>query len=126
MVKELLIIDDDDRLLDVLTEFFQLKGFHTLTAQNGDTGLAMAEQHRPDCVLCDINIPGMDGLGVLGALKGSPATRDMLVVVISGHEDRQSYDRAQALGADAYYVKPFDIPSLVTTISRLLDAKGVK
>jgi HAMP domain-containing protein/CheY-like chemotaxis protein/signal transduction histidine kinase len=99
----LLIVEDDVNFARILIDMAQQHGFKVITAQNGSTGLALAQQFQPSAVLLDIRMPEMDGWTVLDRLKHDPNTRHIPVHIMSVEEGQQ---RSLQLGAIAYLQKP--------------------
>ena len=95
------------------------EGFEIAEAADGDTALAMVTDDPPDVVVLDLNIPGLTGADLLTAMKERPATAAVRIVVVTatGEEGR---DRALALGADAYFTKPFGPTALLQTVEQVL------
>ncbi len=104
----LLFVDDDP----ILREFAQvnLSSEHATveTAADGEAALAAIAAGAPDLVLLDLEMPGLDGFGVLEALRADPRWRDLPVVVVTGREDIEAVDRAFAAGATSFVVKPLN------------------
>jgi anti-sigma regulatory factor (Ser/Thr protein kinase) len=82
-VAEVLVIDDDPHMRDLLTRFLERDGLSVAVAANGEVGLELARELKPDAVLLDVMMPRMDGWAVLGALKADPQTADIPVIMIS-------------------------------------------
>ncbi|MBC1295201.1 response regulator, partial [Nostoc sp. UCD122] len=99
----LLIVEDDVNFARILIDMAQQHGFKVITAQNGSTGLALAQQFHPSAVLLDIRMPEMDGWTVLDRLKHDPNTRHIPVHIMTVEEGQQ---RSLQLGAIAYLQKP--------------------
>jgi CheY-like chemotaxis protein/HAMP domain-containing protein len=112
--KTLLIIEDDENFADVLGELANEFGFRSLTAHDGERGIEMARQTRPDAIILDIGLPGIDGWAVLEELKNDAVTRDIPVHCFSGHDESA---KALKMGAIAYYKKP-------ATLDQIKDAFG--
>lgn len=94
-------------------------GHQVAEAGDGTGALRSIRESPPDLVVLDLNIPGIGGEDLLAELKGSPATRDVTVVVVTaaGEEGRAA---AMAAGADAYFTKPFGPAALLRTVSQAL------
>ena len=108
---EVVVIEDDRPSLDLMTAYLSGASLKVTTARDGPSGLDAVRRVRPDAVLLDIRLPGIDGWSVLEALKEEPETRDIPVIVVSIVDERA---RGVALGAVAYLVKPVSRDDLLT------------
>lgn len=119
----ILIIEDEAPIRENLRQLLQLEGYAVLEAANGLSGIEIALTSRPDLVLCDILMPGVDGYGVLAELRGAPdmaATPFLFLTASANLEDR---DQAIKRGADDYLIKPVKIADLLAAIKQQLDKK---
>lgn len=107
MGKTILIIDDQEGIRLLLKELFQREGYHTLTAQNGETALHLMQEKQSDCVLLDMKLPGMNGLEVLERLKKQ--WPNIPVIMMTAYEELELIEQAFQLGAKKYFTKPFDV-----------------
>jgi CheY-like chemotaxis protein len=114
-----LVIDNDEALLELLSFVFTSRGFTVHTARQGAAGSALAQAHRPAIVVCDVIMDDVHGFEVLQSLRADPALARAVVVMISAKSYKPDIDRARELGADDYMVKPFDIEQLVSRVERL-------
>jgi signal transduction histidine kinase/CheY-like chemotaxis protein len=110
---DVVIIEDDRPSLDLLSAYLSGADLQVTTARDGQAGLDAVRRVRPDAVLLDIRLPGIDGWAVLQALKAEPATRDIPVIIVSIVDERA---RGAALGAAGYLVKPVGHDDLVTAL----------
>ena len=119
----ILIIEDEAPIRDNLRQLLQLEGYAVLEAADGVSGIEVAFTSRPDLILCDILMPGVDGYGVLAELRGSPALNAIPFVFLTASASLE--DRSQALkrGADDYLIKPVKIADLLAAIKQQLDKK---
>ena len=116
----ILVIDDDPSVLNVLRRRLARWNFKVLTAGNGQEGLAIFRQERPDVVITDLIMPGMDGLGVLNSL--SQNTKEIPVIILSGQGELGDVIRALRMGAWDYICKPIeDMSFLRFSIDRVLE-----
>ena len=114
--EKILVIDDEKATLKMFRLFLDVYGFDILTAESGEEGLEVFERERPDIVLTDIKMPGMDGIQVLQEIKRrSPATE---VIVITGHGDMDLAIQALNLDAADFINKPIKRQSLEQGLSR--------
>jgi tubulin-specific chaperone A len=121
--KSILIIEDDPVFLKTLKSLAQEKGFKTLIAGDGETGLHMADYYHPSAIILDVGLPGMDGWKVMTRLKETPGTRHIPVHFISGTE--KPHD-AIKMGAVGYLLKPVSMDQLnqaFATIEELIDTQ---
>ena len=115
-----LVAEDDPLLVALLRATFRGTDLRLLEATTGNEALAVARAERPDLVLLDLGLPGLDGHEVCRLLKGDPATAGIPVLMLTartGPEDRQ---RAADVGADGYVTKPFSPRALVSTVRQWL------
>lgn len=115
----ILIVDDDAGVRDSIGAVLRDEGFRVRYAGDGAEALARAGEQRPDLVLLDVWLPGMDGIQVLEQLRGGH--EDLPVIVISGHGNIETAVRATKLGAVGFIEKPFTIEGLLQAVSGALD-----
>ncbi|MDB5311619.1 MAG: sigma-54-dependent Fis family transcriptional regulator [Gemmataceae bacterium] len=118
----ILIIDDEPALRGVLSLLLRPHGHAVFEAASGPEGVAVYEARRPDLVLCDVVLPGFDGIAVLGRIKAlNPAAP---VIVMTGDSTAELAIRAMALGASDYLVKPLDLNQTLHAVRQSLDSSG--
>ena len=119
----ILVVDDDPKLLSMLQRTLRYEGFRVLTATNGSEALGAAQANRPDVIVLDWLMPGLDGMGTLKRLR---ATDDKTLVLMLTARDSIE-DRVEGLetGADDYLVKPFAPVELLARIHALLRRPSV-
>jgi DNA-binding response OmpR family regulator len=124
--RRVLIIEDDASVRSLLAVALRKREFVPIEAPDGETGLALAGQERPDLVLLDLRLPGIDGFAVLQALKRSPATAAIPVIAVTGSDGLWVGARARilALGAADFVAKPFEMDALIAEIETLMDERG--
>lgn len=119
-----LCIEDNPSNLKLIEEIFSLRPqIELLTAVQGNLGLELARQHRPDLLLLDLNLPDLPGERVLDELRRDARTAHMPIVVLSADATEARLKRLLARGADAYLTKPLDVPRLLEVLERTLDGK---
>ena len=114
--RSLLIIEDDAKFAKVLLDLAREKGFLGIVAESGESGLHLADYYRPNAVILDIGLPGMDGWTVMQRLKDNPETRHIPVHFISGRD--QALD-ARRMGAVGFLIKPAGLGELAQAFSKL-------
>ena len=105
----ILIVEDNDKNLKLARDLLQHDGFRTLEAETAAAAIALAEQHVPDLVLMDIQLPDMDGVTALRRLRGLEATASIRVVALTAFAMAADRERLLAAGFDGYLAKPIDI-----------------
>ena len=115
-----LVVDDDPAVLDVLRLALASGGHDVLPAGSAMDGLVRAQGERPDLVLLDILMPGMDGWELLKLLRLDPATRDIPVVIVSARGEPRDRVRGLQEGAVDYLTKPFAVSELLATVETAL------
>ncbi|MGB5157232.1 response regulator [Desulfobacterium sp. N47] len=122
--KSILIIEDDSKFAEVLLDLARERGFKGLIAGSGETGLHFADYYKPNAVILDIGLPGMDGLSLMERLKENAATRHIPVHFISASDDKSII--AMRMGAIGYLTKPVsleDIDSVFKKIENIITKK---
>lgn len=122
-MKVLLIDDDDDirRIASLVME--RVAGMEVSQANNGTDGLQKAAAEKPDVILLDVMMPGMDGPDTLAALRANPATADIPVIFLTAKVMASEIERLKKLGTDGVLIKPFDALTLATHVRALLEDK---
>ena len=119
--RRVLVVDDEHELCALLKLRLSEEGFDVETASNGAEALLAAHARRPDLILLDINMPILDGHGTLEALRKSPTTQDVPVIMLTVIDNSSSVANSWASGIDFYITKPFELDELVLLVRRLLD-----
>ena len=116
--RTILVMDDDQDVLSLLQRFLENHGYQVRLASDGEEGLALARELRPDLVLLDMLMPRLSGFGVLVRLKADgEAAPSVIMMTANGSQQHQSY--AHFLGVDDYLTKPFPLARLLEAVQRL-------
>lgn len=125
MKKTVLIVDDSCVVRQQVTIALKAAGFAILQAVDGMDGLAALENNQGiDMVICDINMPNMNGLDMLDQVKGHPKHKALPVVMLTTEGQASMVKRAKEAGAVGWIVKPFKSPQLVQVVERLTKTEG--
>jgi CheY-like chemotaxis protein len=114
-----LLIDDAPDARDALFVFLSSSGCRTLVAGDGASGLALAREARPDVVVLDMTLPGIDGWEATRRLRADPRTRGACIIALTGHATGEARQRALDAGVDGYLVKPCRPEDVIAEIRRL-------
>jgi CheY-like chemotaxis protein len=118
--ERILIVDDNATNLKLVAYLMKANGYEVDTALEAGAALAAIERHRPDVILMDIQLPGIDGLELTRRLKADPHTRDIVIIAVTAYAMKGDQDKALAAGCDDYITKPIDTRALPETIARHL------
>ena len=121
----ILAIDDTPENLEILKVRLEANGYEVITAADGEQGLAMTREHRPDLVLLDIMMPKLDGIAVVSALKQDVATRAIPVILVTAKADTRDVVAGLDAGGDDYLTKPFDHAALLARVRSMLRQKAL-
>ena len=110
---KILLVEDDPFLLSMYATKFELEGFEVISADDGQKGLSLARENKPDIILLDILMPKMNGFEVLRELKANEQTRDIPVIFLTNLNQKEEVERALELGAVDYLIKAHFMPSEV-------------
>lgn len=112
----ILVIEDEQVIRRNIAEILSFEGYATLEAENGRVGVERALQHVPDLIICDVNMPELDGFGVIRELQADLSTAMIPFIFLTARTDRQSMRYGMELGADDYITKPFTTDELVSAV----------
>src|SRR5579872_4464484 len=115
-MKSILVIDDDDDVRAVVVSTLTQAGFSVREARNGREGLQLVLAKRPDLIVCDVRMPGVDGYLTLAAIRQVPTTAAIPFILMTGSEDKDGFRRGMVRGADDYLMKPFSPDELVEAV----------
>lgn len=117
---KILIIDDDKEICRVISNGLRRQGYEVATAENGGEGLKVAAAMMPDLILCDLDMPGLNGQDVVAALRQDPRLGEIPLVFLSACVERDQIRRSMNLGGDDFITKPAPWPEILATISARL------
>jgi len=118
--RRVLLVDDEDSLRKVLKDLLEREGYEVSEARDGVQALDQVDRVGPDVIVLDLNLPGLDGYGVLSQLRSRPATADIPVVVLTAKGDEDNEVRVFELGADDFLQKPFRARALAARLEAVL------
>jgi type II secretory ATPase GspE/PulE/Tfp pilus assembly ATPase PilB-like protein/CheY-like chemotaxis protein len=115
-----LLVEDEEQLRRVMKDLLQREGYRVAEARDGVQALDEVDRFAPDVIILDLNLPGLDGYGVLQQLRSRPATREIPVMVLTAKGDEDNEVRVFELGADDFVTKPFRARSLTARLEAVL------
>ena len=120
MSKRILMVEDTEDNRQILRDLFAATDYELIEAADGASGLVMAEKHKPDIILMDIQLPLLDGYEVTRRIKAHPDLRHIPVIAVTSYALSGDEAKAQAAGCDAYIAKPFSPRVLLAKVRELL------
>ena len=121
VIDKILVIDDDASFRQVIIRFLSKQGFAVVAAADGPEGVRMAAETLPELVVCDLNMPGMDGYEVLGALRRDGKLAGIPVIFLTGQAEPSQVRQGMNLGADDYLTKPVNLGDLLSAIKARIE-----
>jgi two-component system alkaline phosphatase synthesis response regulator PhoP len=123
MVETILVIEDEKNIVELVRYNLEQAGFRVLTAFKGDSGLARAQTEKPDLVILDLMLPGLDGLEICKVLKRNDQTAYLPIIMLTAKSQETDKIIGLELGADDYVTKPFSPRELVARVKAVLRRK---
>ncbi|HEU4716648.1 MAG TPA: response regulator [Bacteroidia bacterium] len=121
MKDKVLLIENCQEMLDNAAELLHLAGYSVQTAGNGIEGLMRLKTERPEIILCDIVMPGLDGYGVLRAVRNMPELAGVPFIFMTAKAEKKDFRKGMDLGADDYLIKPFSGEDLLRVVEARLE-----
>jgi CheY-like chemotaxis protein/anti-sigma regulatory factor (Ser/Thr protein kinase) len=120
-MKNILVIEDEEFVRETISDMLEIEGYVPILAKNGEAGLECLTQIKPDLILCDINMPVMDGYEVLERLKSQESLSTIPFIFLTAKASNDDMRRGMELGADDYIFKPFKARDLLNAINTRLE-----
>ena len=120
MTARVLVVDDIAANVKLLEAKLAAEYFDVISASNGPDGLRLAAEQKPDIILLDVMMPGMDGFEVLDKVKANPAHAQTPIIMLTAKDQSADVLKGYQSGATSYLVKPFNLDELVETINQVL------
>jgi len=119
-----LVVDDEQDLVELISLNLERNGFSSLAAEDGDAAIELTKRHQPDLVLLDLMLPGVDGTEVARRLRADPKTRDVPIVMLTARSEETDVVVGLTLGADDYVVKPVSPKVLMARVKAVMRRRG--
>ncbi len=124
MKRKILVIDDKEELLMLLEIIFLDTGYETIGTTESTLAVKYAMKEKPDIIILDIMMPGMNGWDVLKEIKGNSAIKNIPVLMLSVKADREDREKSKKLGAEAIMRKPFEAKKLIEVVNKIIEERS--
>jgi two-component system cell cycle response regulator DivK len=127
MANELiLIVEDNEKTRKLLRDVLQLKGYRTIEAEMGEDGVTLAMQHKPDLILMDYQLPGINGIEAFQRIRNSPDTAHIPIVAVTASAMPEEAKKMKEAGFDGLLTKPINVKGFVQFVADVFSAKAAK
>ncbi len=113
---KILLVEDNEMNRDMLSRRLERRGYTVLLAVDGEEGLRVAQAEKPDLILMDLSLPGVDGWEVTRRLKAAEDTRQIPIIALTAHAMAGDEEKAREAGCDDFDIKPVELPRLLEKI----------
>jgi two-component system, cell cycle response regulator DivK len=122
--RRVLIVEDNHDNRAIFAAILHHYGYEVLEAADGEAGVRIATESRPDVILMDISLPRMDGIEATTRLKQAEETASIPIIAVTAHAMREDEERVRRAGCDAYLAKPVEPLRVIEEVTRVLDGSG--
>ena len=119
MTKKILAVDDSKTMRDMVSFTLKNAGFDVIEAEDGNAALAVLNGQKVDLIITDLNMPNMDGFGLIDALRAQPMYKFTPILVLTTESDNLKKERGKASGATGWIVKPFNTEKLIQVVNKV-------
>ena len=122
MASELILITEDhEKNRKLIREVLRVKGYQTIESETAEEGIRIAQESRPALILMDLQLPGMDGIAALRALRSDPRTKGIPVIAVTASAMTHHRPQILAAGFDGYQTKPLNVKEFLQVVREVLD-----
>jgi CheY-like chemotaxis protein len=126
--KTILVIEDNELNMKLVRSLLKMSSYVMVEAGDAETGIKLASEKKPDLILMDIQLPGMDGLSATKIIKTDPSLKDTVIIALTSHAMEGDDKKVRDAGCDGYITKPIDTRNFLQTVADYLngpeDARG--
>jgi len=120
----ILIVEDNEKNRKLMRDVLAFKGYRLVEADTGEDGVRLAREQRPDLILMDIQLPGIDGIQALRQIRGDAGTQSIPVMAVTASAMTHDRQKIMAAGFDAYQTKPLNVKLFMEAVRELLDRRA--
>ncbi|MBN2178706.1 MAG: phosphate regulon transcriptional regulator PhoB [Deltaproteobacteria bacterium] len=120
MTRKILIVDDEKDIVDLISYNLEKEGFSTIKAYDGEWALTLVKEKKPDLMILDLMLPGIQGIDVCKLIRGSQEMSDLPIIMLTAKGDESDRILGLELGADDYITKPFSVRELIARVRTIL------
>jgi two-component system, cell cycle response regulator DivK len=127
MANELvLIVEDNEKNRKLVRDLLQFKGYRTIEAETGEIGVVLALQHKPDLILMDYQLPGIDGIEAFHRIRGDASTAHIPIVAVTASAMPEEAKKMKDAGFDGFQTKPINVKEFVQVVAAVISGKTAK
>lgn len=127
MTNELiLIVEDSEKNRKLVRDLLQFKGYRTLEAVTGEDGVALAAEHKPDLILMDYQLPGIDGIEAFRRIRNASATAHIPIVAVTASAMPEEAKKMKEAGFDGFQTKPINVKEFLQAVAELFSRKAAE
>jgi DNA-binding response OmpR family regulator len=119
--KKILVVDDEADMRRIISVRLEINGYNVITADDGEEALEKTKKERPDLIVLDLMLPKISGFEVCRMLKFDKQYKEIPIMILSALDQQADREKAAKCGADAYFIKPFDLELLIKKTKDLLE-----
>jgi CheY-like chemotaxis protein len=123
--RTILVVEDNALNMKLVRSLLKIGKYRIVEAFDAETGIELAREKKPDLILMDIQLPGMDGLTATQILKTDTHLKDIMIIALTSHAMEGDENKVREAGCDGYLTKPIDTRTFLQTVSDYLDPTGV-
>jgi len=121
--RTILVVEDNALNMKLVRSLFKMSKYDIIEAVDAETGIQLARECKPDLILMDIQLPGMDGLNASRIIKEDPSLKNVKIVALTSHAMEGDDKKAREAGCDGYIIKPIDIKNFLKTVDQFLNGE---
>lgn len=118
--KKILVVEDNEQNMELFCDILEAKGYKVLKAMDGEAGVELAKKEKPDLVIMDVQLPGMDGLTATKLIREDPSMKDVCIIAVTAHAMKGDEENFIKAGCSAYIPKPIVMKDFLTKVANCM------